>query len=75
MSGYRNVDYPVLAKRGFLLGLALFALGALGHVVGHVVLPGLPGWTDTLFLYLEEIGVLLGLLAPVVFGIVLPLTE
>jgi hypothetical protein len=75
MTRYGNLDYPVLAKRGFLLGLALFAVGALGEVVGHVALGTVPGLVDTLLLDLEVVGVLLGLLSPFVFGILLPLTE
>ncbi len=29
---YGDVEYTVLTKRGFLLGVALFAIGALGEL-------------------------------------------
>lgn len=75
MQRYGDLDYPTLAKRGFLLGLGLFALGALGEIVGHAAPGLLSGTIETILFDFEVIGVLVGLLAPLIFGIVLPLTE
>ncbi|MHB9285509.1 hypothetical protein ACKVMT_00540 [Halobacteriales archaeon Cl-PHB] len=75
MARTRDIDYPTWTKGGFLLGLGLFLAGALGEAVGPAVFGPLPGWEQTLLLDLEIVGVLVGLLAPLVFGIVLPLTE
>jgi len=70
-----TLDYPTITKRGFLLGLALFAIGVAGEVLGQVVLGGLPGWEQTLLADLAALGILLCLLVPFVFGVLLPLTE
>jgi hypothetical protein len=67
--------YGRITKRGFLLGLALFGTGVVGEVLGRGVFGGLPAWEATLFLFFEGGGILLCLLVPLVFGIVLPLTE
>ncbi len=75
MGRYGTIDYPVWAKRGFLLGLGLFVVGAMGEIVGHTVLGTLPDPTNTILFDFEVLGVLLGLLSPLIFGIVLPLTE
>jgi hypothetical protein len=69
------MDYARLAKGGFLLGLGMLLVGALGELIGHVVFGGLPGWEDTLFFDLEVLGVLLALVSPFLFGIFLPLLE
>ncbi|WP_136689742.1 DUF7860 family protein [Halorhabdus amylolytica] len=71
MSGYRDMDYVKLARWGFVLGAAMFLIGG----VGQAVVPGLPGWEKGLLLDLEVGGIFVGLLAPLTFGIVLPLTE
>ncbi|WP_436928106.1 DUF7860 family protein [Halosimplex amylolyticum] len=75
MTQYVSTDYPSLAKTGFLLGIALFVLGAGGELVGTAVFGGIPGWEQTLFFDMEVLGILLGLFSPLVFGIVLPLVE
>ncbi|SDZ96091.1 hypothetical protein SAMN04488065_1439 [Haloplanus vescus] len=75
MGRYGDLDYPVLAKRGTLLGLAVFALGALGELAVHALALQLPAWEMTLLFDAEVLGVLLFLLSPLVFGILLPLTE
>ena len=75
MPQYRNVDHATLAKRGFLLGVGLFAFGALGELVAHAFLGPLPGWGNLLLTDMEALGILLALFAPLVFGIVLPLVE
>lgn len=63
------------AKQGFLVGVVLFAVGALGEMVGHAVFGGLPGWEQALLFDAEVVGILVALIVPLVFGIVLPLTE
>lgn len=75
MSQSWNADYAVLAKRGFLLGVGLFLLGVAGEVGGHAVLGTLPAWGDTLLVDMELLGILIGLFSPLVFGVLLPLTE
>lgn len=75
MGRYGDLDYPRLVKTGFLLGISLFAIGALGELVGPALVGPLPGWEDALFTDMEAIGILLALLSPFVFGIFMPLTE
>ncbi|WP_336337793.1 DUF7860 family protein [Haloarcula brevis] len=75
MSQNWNADYATLAKRGFMLGAGLFLLGIAGEVAGGAVLGTLPAWGDTLLVDMELLGILVGLLSPLVFGVVLPLTE
>ncbi|TQQ81234.1 hypothetical protein EGH24_08885 [Halonotius terrestris] len=72
---YSNLDYPTLTKRGFLLGVALFAIGALGEL--GLTASGLtvPAWERTALFYIELSGIVIGLLSPFIFGILLPLTE
>ena len=73
---YGDLDYPTLAKYGFLAGAALFLGGALGEaVLSTGIAAGHPGGIDTLLTGAEIIGVVLGLFAPLIFGIVMPLTE
>jgi len=69
------MDHAMLAKRGFLLGVGLFALGALGEVGGHALVGTLPALVDTLLTDMEALGILLALFSPLVFGVVLPLVE
>lgn len=75
MGRYGTIDYPRYAKGGFLLGVALFAIGAIGSLAGASFLGTLPGWESTLFFDMEVLGILAALLSPLVFGVVLPLTE
>lgn len=75
MGRYGDIDYPTVTKRGFLLGVTLFVLGALGEVVGGALFGPLPAWEVALFFDMEVIGVLLFFLTPLVFGVILPLTE
>ena len=75
MHRHRQPDYGRLAKGGFLLGVALFLVGAGGEWVVHAQSLALPAWEDALFLDLEVLGILLFLLSPFVFGIFLPLME
>ncbi|QIO21867.1 hypothetical protein [Haloarcula sp. JP-L23] len=75
MTQYRDMDHGLLAKRGFFLGVGLFAFGALGELLGHTLLGPFPAWGDVLLTDMVALGILLGLLSPLVFGIVLPLIE
>jgi hypothetical protein len=75
MSHDASRDYPTLAKTGFFLGVALFAVGGLGEIVGSVVFGGLPGWEQTLLFDMEVLGIALGLFSPLLFGVVAPLVE
>lgn len=75
MARYGDIDYPTYAKGGFLLGATLLALGAVGELAGTALFGTLPGWETTLLTNFEILGILLGLLSPLVFGVVLPLTE
>jgi hypothetical protein len=71
----QNLDYGRIAKLGFFAGAAMFLIGAVGGVIGRSLLANLPGLASQLFISLEVVGVLIGLLVPLVFGIVLPLVE
>jgi hypothetical protein len=75
MSQSASIDHASYAKRGFQVGVALFAIGALGELLGNLFIGPLPGWEQALLFDMEVLGVLVGLLAPLVFGIVLPLVE
>jgi hypothetical protein len=75
MGRYGDIDYPTVTRRAFLLGVSLFLIGALGEVVGHALFGTLPGWEETLLFEAEVVGVLLALIAPIVFGLIMPLTE
>jgi len=72
---YGDLDYSLLTKRGTLLGLGLFAFGALGELASHALGMQLPAWEAALLFDAEVIGVALFLLSPLVFGVLLPLTE
>jgi len=75
MGRYGNIDYTTVTKRAFLLGVSLFLIGVIGEVVGQTFFAPLPAWEQTLLVSAEGVGVLVALVAPILFGIVLPLTE
>jgi hypothetical protein len=75
MANHRGIDYSTWTKRSFLFGAGLFALAAITKVVGHAYFGSLPRWEETLLVDAEIIGILVALLAPLLFGIILPLTE
>lgn len=75
MGRYGELDYPRLAKTGFLLGLGLLLVGALGGAIAHAYFEPLPNWEGTLLFDVEVVGLLIGFFSPFVFGIFLPLTE
>jgi hypothetical protein len=72
---YGNLDYPRLTKTGFAFGVALFAVGVLGHVAGSAFFGPLPGWESVLLTDMEILGIAIAFFSPIVFGILLPLTE
>ncbi|MFC6726931.1 hypothetical protein ACFQE1_21640 [Halobium palmae] len=72
---YGKIDYPKFAKGGFALGVAMLVVGALVQFGSHAFFGPLPGWESQLFLDIEFLGLLIALLAPLFFGIILPLTE
>ncbi|MCY4729899.1 hypothetical protein KY092_04920 [Natronomonas gomsonensis] len=74
-TGGRSLDHARLAKLGFLVGVGLFAVGAVGEIGGHAVLSTVPATLDTVFFGMETLGVVIGLVTPIVFGAVLPLIE
>ncbi|QSG07301.1 hypothetical protein [Halapricum desulfuricans] len=75
MGRYGDLDYSKLTRRGFALGVGLLVVGLLGEALGPAVVGSMPAWGHTLFLDLEILGIVVGLFAPLTFGIALPLTE
>ncbi|UPV76047.1 hypothetical protein M0R89_08300 [Halorussus limi] len=75
MSRYGDVDYRRWAKTGFLFSLALFAVGAGGEIAAAAMHLSLPAWENALFVDMEILGTLGALLSPLVFGVIMPLTE
>jgi len=63
MGRYRSIDYAAFAKRGFLLGVALFLFGALGGTVGAALFGPLDPLETQLLVDAEVVGILVGLLA------------
>ncbi|WP_132058051.1 DUF7860 family protein [Halorussus amylolyticus] len=75
MGRYGAVNYERWAKMGFLMSLAVLAVGAGGELAASAMHLSLPAWEHTLFFEMEVFGTLGILLFPLVFGVVLPLTE
>ncbi|WP_135852371.1 DUF7860 family protein [Halorussus salinus] len=75
MGRYGDLNYQWLAKTGFLCSLALFAVGAGGELAAAAMHLTLPAWENALFVNFEILGTLGALLSPLVFGVVMPLTE
>lgn len=73
MTSHGRVSYGELTKGGFVLGLALFALGATGELAIQAHLLQVPAWEETLLFDMEVLGIPIFLLSPFVFGIALPL--
>lgn len=71
---YGDMDYAAMAKRTFLLGAGLVLAGFAGEYLVHSMLTSLADW-GTVFLSMEAVGILVGLLGPILYGAVLPLTE
>lgn len=74
MGRYGTIDYPSFVKRGVLVGLALMFVGEFGGYLAENYV-SVPGWEERLFLLLAGVGLLLFVTSPILFGIVLPLTE
>jgi hypothetical protein len=72
---YGKLDYPRLTKTSFAFGVALFAFGIIGHVAGNALYGTLPGWESVILTDMEMLGVIIAFFSPIVFGILLPLTE
>lgn len=72
---YGSIDYSTYAKGGFLLGLTAFAIAVLGELVIHLGDVQVAAWTGTLLLDAGLAGIVVMLLAPMIFGVVMPLTE
>lgn len=72
---YGDWDYPELTKRSFLFGVCLFLVGVLGEFAIGFAGVSVPGWEHALLINAVEIGILIAFFSPIVFGIVLPLTE
>jgi hypothetical protein len=75
MAQTRNIDYPTWTKRGFLFGLTLLVVGLVADLVTRTFFAPVPAWEYTLFIDMEALGIVVGLFSPILFGIVLPLTE
>jgi hypothetical protein len=75
MGRYGTLDYQHWAKTGFLLSVAVFALGASAELSVAALDLTLPAWEHALLVDMEIVGVLGALFSPLIFGIVLPLTE
>lgn len=73
MGRYGDIDYPAYIKRGVLLGLTLLVVGELGGYASQSF--SMPAWEEALFVDLAVVGLLVLLLSPLLFGLVLPLTE
>ncbi|MFC7081615.1 hypothetical protein [Halorussus caseinilyticus] len=75
MGRYGDLNYQWWAKTGFLLSIALFAIGAGAELTAAAMHVTLPAWENALFVDMEIVGTLGALLSPLVFGVILPLTE
>ena len=71
----RSLDHAKIAKTGFLAGLGLFVVGAVGELAGHSVASSMSETLESALLMLEVAGVAVAFFVPVVFGAVLPLVE
>lgn len=72
---YGNIDYSTYTKGGFLVGLALFAIAALSEIVIHLGNLQIQSGLSTLLLDAGLTGILVMVAAPIVFGVIMPLTE
>ncbi|NEU58830.1 hypothetical protein [Halorussus sp. MSC15.2] len=75
MGRYGDLNYQRLTKAGFLLSITLFAVGAGAELAAAAMHVTLPAWENALFVDMEILGTLGALLSPLVFGVILPLTE
>lgn len=70
-----ELDTDRLTKLGVVGGLLLFAVGAVGELVGHAVYGTLPAWENALLFDAEVIGIAAVFFSVFVFGIFVPLTR
>lgn len=75
MAATREFDSGFLAKTGFLVGIALLAVGTGGEFVGHAFWGELPAWENQLLYAAAIVGILSAALSPFVFGIIMPLLD
>lgn len=71
----RSYGYEDATRYGVGLGVGMLLLGVAGHLLVPLVSGPLPAWEGTLFTDLEILGVVLGMVAFIGFGIVGPLVE
>jgi len=68
-----KIDYAKRSKQGFWLGAALFILGTVGEIVGHVLYGDLPQWENVLLADMIGLGILVAFISFFVIGMALPL--
>lgn len=68
-----KIDYAKRSKQGFWLGIAMFVLGSVGEIGGHMLYGSLPGWENMLLTDMIALGIVVAFLSFFVVGIVLPL--
>jgi len=68
-----KIDYAKRSKQGFWLGVAMFVLGGIGEIGGHMLYGSLPQWENMLFTDMIGLGILVAFLSFFVVGIALPL--
>lgn len=73
MATRSSPDYGTWAKRGALLGAAMFLLGAVGTAAAGPA--GLPAWSGTVFTDMLGLGIVVVLVSVFVVGITLPLVK
>lgn len=72
---YGEINYERYTKRGFLLGLGLFSIGVVGELAIHLGGVEASALLEALLFDAEIAGLLLMFFVPVIFGVILPLTE
>lgn len=73
MGRYGDIDYVNAAKSGVVLGLTLLFVGeAGGYATSYITIPA---WEETMFFDLAILGLVVFVLSPILFLLVLPLTE
>jgi hypothetical protein len=75
MGRYGDVDYAWWAKYGFVASVAILTMGGGAELAAAALHLSLPAWEHALFVDMEILGTLGMLLCPLVFGIIMPLTE
>ncbi|AWB27202.1 DUF7860 family protein [Halococcoides cellulosivorans] len=75
MATHSSMAYGRWTRLGFATGALLFVVGVLGHLAVPAFTGPAPDWVGTLLFDMEVLGVLIALFVPLLFGIVLPLTE